>query len=428
MKVSSWGNIENEDHNCVFINSTRPDLSKLDRPILAYGMGRSYGDVCLNPSSTLIRTESLDRYIDFDIESGVLTCESGVLLRDIQKLMIPQGWILPVSPGSQIVTVGGAIANDVHGKNHHVHGTFCDHITNLVIVRTEGDVLSCNRTENSGLFYATIGGLGLTGVIVEATLQLKKVAGPWLETETIPYYSLDDFFQLADMSESEWEYTVSWIDCFSPEGRGVFSRSNHTSKVKNEPNQKNTLVMPFTPPMSLVNKLTLKPFNKLYFFLNSLKKGKRLMFYEDFLYPLDHIQNWNRMYGIKGFYQYQIVVPHKNRKETISKILSEITRSKQGSFLAVLKTFGNKKASGLLSFPIPGVTLALDFPNLGVTTLELFNRLDDIVGSVGGRVYAAKDCRMSKEMFRIGYPLIDEFESFRDPGISSALSRRLLGS
>ena len=428
MKVRSWGNIENDDHNCVFINSIRPNLGKLDRPILAHGMGRSYGDVCLNPSNTLIRTERLDRYIGFDTKSGVLSCESGVLLRDIQKLMIPQGWILPVSPGSQIVTVGGAIANDVHGKNHHVNGSFCDHLTGFVIARTDGTVLSCNRSENSGLFYATVGGLGLTGVILEATLQLKKVVGPWLETETIPYYSLDEFFHLADMSESEWEYTVSWIDCFSPEGKGVFMRSNHTSKVQNHPHKKKMLVMPFTPPISLVNKLTLKPFNKLYFYLNSLKRGKRLMFYEDFFYPLDHIQNWNRMYGIKGFYQYQIVVPRKDGKETISKILSEITRSKQGSFLAVLKTFGDKKASGLLSFPMPGVTLALDFPNLGATTLELFNRLDAIVGSVGGRVYAAKDCRMSEEMFRKGYPLIDEFESFRDPSVSSALSRRLLGS
>lgn len=428
MKIRSWGNISNDDHNCVLINSSRPDLSELDRPLLAYGMGRSYGDVCLNPSNTLIRTERLDRYVSFDMESGVLACESGVLLRDIQKSMMHQGWSLPVSPGSQIVTVGGAIANDVHGKNHHVNGSFCDHITSLVIARSDGAVLSCSRAENSGLFFATVGGLGLTGVILEATIQLRKVPGPWLETETIPYYSLAEFFHLADKSESEWEYTVSWVDCFSPEGKGIFMRANHTSEVQSHPQKKKMLVMPFTPPISLVNKFTLKPFNKLYFYLHSLREGKRLMFYEDFFYPLDHIQHWNRMYGVKGFYQYQMVVPRKDGEEAISNILREISRSRQGSFLAVLKTFGDKKASGLLSFPMPGVTLALDFPNLGVTTLELFNRLDAIVGSVGGRIYPAKDSRMSKEMFRKGYPQIDEFESFRDPGVSSALSRRLLGS
>lgn len=428
MKVGSWGNITSDDHNCVFVKSPRPDLNELDRPLLAYGMGRSYGDVCLNPGNTLIRTEGLDKYVGFDIESGVLHCQSGVLLRDIQKVMIPQGWCLSVSPGSEIVTVGGAIANDVHGKNHHVTGSFCDHVTSFVIARSDGTTLVCSRSENSGLFYATIGGLGLTGVILEATIQLKKVAGPWLETETIPYYSLDEFFHLSDMSESDWEYTVSWIDCFSPCGKGIFMRANHTSKVKSHPQKKKMLVMPFTPPMSLVNKLTLKPFNKLYFYLQSLKKGRRLTFYEDFFYPLDHIQYWNRMYGAKGFYQYQIVVPRRDGSQAISDILREIRRSNQGSFLAVLKTFGDKKACGLLSFPMPGVTLALDFPNLGESTLELFNRLDSIVESVGGRIYLAKDARMSKEMFRKTYPLINEFERFRDPGFSSALSRRLLGS
>jgi FAD/FMN-containing dehydrogenase len=397
------------------------------KPGIAYGLGRSYGDECLNPDGVLWATRNLDRLIAFDEATGLLHCESGVSLRDIQRLMIPRGWSLPVVPGTEFVTVGGAIANDVHGKNHHRAGTFGDHVAALRLVRTDGEVVDCGPREKSEWFAATLGGLGLTGVIAEARLQLRRTPGPWLEAETIPFKGLDAFFQLSSESEPGWEHTVSWIDCTSGiDVRGLFLRANPTeSSGRARPARQRSF--PFTPPVSLVNRLTLRALNEGYYALTGRHAGRRLVHYEPFLYPLDGIGQWNRVYGPKGFYQYQCVVPSGPGGQAIADMLAAIAEAGEGSILAVLKTFGDRKPPGLLSFVAPGITLALDFQNRpGV--FQLFERLDAIVRSAGGRLYPAKDARMPREMFEAGYPRLPEFLAYRDPGISSSMSRRLMGS
>ena len=436
MRVSSWGLLSNEEHNVQAL-CARDQVATLlpsQTQTLAFGAGRSYGDVGLNPQGHLLLTRGLDKFIHWDEQSGQIHCESGVLLRDIQQLCVPRGWMLPVTPGTQHVTVGGAIANDVHGKNHHALGSFGDHVVSLALAQSSGEVLQVQAGD--ALMQATIGGLGLTGVIVSAVIQLRRIAGPWLQAQTLAYRSLDEFFSLSDASAHDWEHTVSWIDCLSgSHPRGIFLRANPLSAEQLgalDPAQRvvptrRTRSMPFVPPVSLVNGLTLKPFNALYFHLNKFKAGTAVVHYEPFFHPLDNLAHWNRMYGPRGFYQYQCVVPRQDGQAVVQALLKAIAESGEGSFLAVLKTFGERHASGLLSFPMPGVTLALDFPNRGERTLRLFASLDDIVREAGGRLYMAKDARMSRAMFEAGYPRLQEFLTHRDPAMSSAMSRRLMG-
>lgn len=430
--VSSWGRLGSWDHEVRTLSDRYQVASQLknSRPGVAYGMGRSYGDVCLNPNGVLWNTTGLDRFISFDANTGRLVCEAGVLLRDIQRLIIPRGWILPVTPGTQLITVGGAIANDVHGKSHHVLGSFGDHVQRITLTHTDGTTIKCGPGLHPEWFSATVGGIGLTGVITEAEIQLRRVAGPWLFSETVPYANLGEFFHLADDSEAEWEHTVSWIDCISGDGgRGLFMRGNPTDMTNPRPEpQGRELTMPFVPPISLVNRLSLRLFNMAYFNLKKRQAGRSIVHYEPFFYPLDNLLEWNRMYGPKGFFQYQCVVPREVGHDAVQAMLREIVRSGDGSFLAVLKTFGNRQPVGMMSFPQPGVTLALDFPNKSGQTLKLLDRLDAIVRETGGRIYLAKDARMPRDLFEAGYPRLAEFLQYRDPGISSALSRRLMGS
>ncbi len=430
VNLSSWGRLGSWPHDA------RPlaDREAIARQLaegpsgIAYGMGRSYGDVCLNPGGGAWLTEGLDRFVSFDAGTGRLRCEAGVRLGQIQRFAVPRGWILPVTPGTWMATVGGAIANDVHGKNHHARGTFGDHVRRLRLVRTDGESFECGPDERPDWFTATVGGLGLTGIVAEAELQLMPVDGPWLNTETIPFADLDAFFELADASEAGWEYTVSWIDCVARgRTRGLFMRGNHSpERMRPEPAERRR-AMPFVPPVSLVNGLSLRLFNVAYFNLNRLKAGRAPAHYRPFFYPLDNLADWNRMYGPRGFFQHQCVVPRAAGRAAIGAMLESIARSGEGSFLAVLKTFGDRPAAGLLSFPMPGVTLALDFPNRGASTAALLERLDAIVHEAGGRLYAAKDARMSRALFEAGYPGLGDFLRFRDPKLSSAMSRRLMG-
>lgn len=429
MEVTSWGRLTHDEHRARPL-SDRALVAQQIRGAsngLAHGMGRSYGDVCLNPGGELWLTTGIDRFIAFDDATGRLTCEAGLVLRDIQRLTIPRGWGLPVTPGTQMITVGGAIANDVHGKNHHVCGTFGDHVTRLKLLRTDGDVIECGPDLMPEWFAATLGGLGLTGVVLEAEIQLRRIAGPWLDTETLPYAGLDEFAALSDGSEAGWEHTVSWIDCMAKERRGLFMRGNPAVDQRHAEPAMKTRTMPIVPPVSLVNRLSLKPFNATYY---ALKKddGRAVAHYQSFLYPLDNLLEWNRMYGPRGFFQYQSVVPREVGRDATGAMLDAIAASGDGSFLAVLKTFGDRTSRGMLSFPRPGVTLALDFPNRGVKTERLFERLDAIVREAGGRIYPAKDARMPRDLFESGYPRLAEFSRYRDPGISSAMSRRLMGS
>ena len=430
--VSSWGRLSAEPHH-VFSARDLPALQQALRhssnPGLAHGMGRSYGDACLNPGGTLWLTGGLDHFIAFNEDNGRLVCEAGVLLRDIQRLAVPRGWMLPVTPGTQLVTVGGAIANDVHGKNHHVLGSFGDHVLRLTLLRTNGETIECGPHERSDWFAATVGGVGLTGIITQAELQLRRTPGPWLDTETLAYANLDEFFQLADASEAHWEHTVSWIDCISGGGgRGVFMRGNPIVTAPRPLPTAQQRTMPLVSPVSLVNRLSLRPFNMAYYHLKKWRAGRAITHYEAFFYPLDNLLEWNRMYGPRGFFQYQSVVPRAVGRDAIQAMLREIARSGDGSFLAVLKTFGNRQPVGMLSFAQPGVTLALDFPNHGARTHRLFERLDAIVRQAQGRIYLAKDARMPRELFEAGYTRLPEFLPYRDPGISSGLSRRLMGS
>ena len=431
VKVASWGRLGRWDHDVKWF-SDRSQVSQTMRssaPGLAFGMGRSYGDVCLNPGGVLWNTTGLDHFIDLDEATGRLVCEAGVLLRDIQRLAIPRGWMLAVTPGTQFVTVGGAIANDVHGKNHHRFGSFGDHVRRLVLARTDGRSIECGPDQAQDWFAATVGGLGLTGVIVTAELQLRRVPGPWLDSETLPFGSVDEFMALSHASEDSWEYTVAWVDCIGGGGgRGLFMRANHAPGCGRPEPASRTLAMPWAPPLSLVNRASLRPFNALYYHGGKWRARRSLVHYASFFYPLDKLLEWNRMYGPRGFFQYQCVVPGPQALDAIRTMLRAIAASGEGSFLAVLKAFGNRKAAGMLSFPQPGLTLALDFPNRGERTDRLFARLDTLVAEAGGRLYPAKDARMPRALFERGYPQLPGFLPFRDPGISSALSRRLLGA
>lgn len=429
MEVMSWGRLTHDEHRAKALSDRGVVARQITgvRGGLAHGMGRSYGDVCLNPGGVLWLTTGMDRFVAFDEATGRLTCEAGLVLRDLQRITMPRGWGLAVTPGTQMITVGGAIANDVHGKNHHVCGTFGDHVTRVRLLRTDGETIDCGPDLRPDWFAATVGGLGLTGVVLEAEIQLRRVPGPWLETETLPYAGLEEFFALSDGSEAGWEHTVSWIDCMAKERRGLFMRGNPAvDQRRAEPDTK-TRTMPIVPPVSLVNRLSLKPFNATYYALKK-RAGRAVSHYQSFLYPLDNLLEWNRMYGPHGFFQYQSVVPRAVGRDATGAMLDVIARSGDGSFLAVLKTFGDRESCGMLSFPRPGVTLALDFPNRGVATERLFERLDAIVREAGGRIYPAKDARMPRDLFESGYPRLAEFSRYRDPGISSAMSRRLMGS
>jgi FAD/FMN-containing dehydrogenase len=427
--VSSWGRLGAPPHDVIELTDRDTVAVALRgrKPGIAYGLGRSYGDACLNPDGVLWRTAGLDRFISFDANTGRLVCEAGVVLRDIQRLMIPRGWSLPVVPGTQFVTVGGAIANDVHGKNHHVAGTFGEHVRCLQLVRSDGETVGCGPGERADLFAATIGGLGLTGLIVVAELQLRATAGPWLESETVAFEGLPNFFALSDESEPGWEHTVSWIDCTSGSDlRGLFMRARPAGSQPARQRRERSFRVPLTPPISLVNRLSLKPFNALYHELGRRGTGVKVVHYEPFLYPLDSVLEWNRLYGPRGFFQYQSVVPRTAALDATRDMLDAIARSGEGSLLAVLKTFGARAPAGLLSFAREGVTLALDFRNSGALP-ALFARLDEIVRAAGGRLYPAKDARMPRALFEATYPNLAAFAAYRDPGMSSGMSRRLMG-
>lgn len=397
---------------------------------LAVGNLRSYGDVCLNSDGKLLSTLGLNKFINFDADTGIVQCESGVMLGDIQQLMVPRGWMLAVTPGTRYVTVGGAVANDVHGKNHHRMGSFGDHVLGLELIRSDGERICCGPNERSEWFRATVGGLGLTGVIATVTLQLRRVSGAHLRAEQQAFYSLEQFFELADESERDWEYTVAWVDCMSTNRRrGIFFRANHEpGDVDCDEPGGSALGMPFTPPISLVNKLSLRAFNAAYFAWHRRKTSARTQHYDPFFYPLDSVAHWNRMYGKRGFYQYQCQLPPDTRESALEAVLAAIAAAGLGSFLSVLKTFGQRRGAGMLSFPRPGVTLALDFPNQGEKTASLFAVLDQVIAEAGGCLYPAKDARMPAALFASGYPQWQQFTAYRDPGISSDMSRRLMGA
>jgi FAD/FMN-containing dehydrogenase len=399
------------------------------RKLLTVGLGRSYGDSGLNPDGAVIDMRGLDRAIAFDPETRVLRAEAGISLDALLGILVPRGFFLPVTPGTRFVTLGGAVANDVHGKNHHRAGTIGRWVRRLGLMRSDGGTLELGSDDNAGLFAATIGGLGLTGLIAWVEIEVIPIASAMMEVETIPFAGLDDFFPIADVSDGAFDYTVAWIDCLAKGdalGRGIFSRARHaTSGPLAAKKQRAGPSLPLDLPAFALNGLTVRAFNAVYYRNGRRQAGRTPQPYEPFFYPLDRIGGWNRMYGKRGLYQYQSVVPPAVARDATKAMLEAISASGEGSFLAVLKTFGDAPSPGLLSFTRAGTTLALDFANRGASTLALMARLDAIVREAGGRLYPAKDGRIPAAMFRAGYPNWEDFARHVDPGFSSSFWRRV---
>ncbi len=431
----SWGRIVKAEHAVVAPAHVAEVTDALQRAIdsrgsaLAVGLGRSYGDTGLNPGGALINMRGLDRLIAFDAATGVLRAEAGASLADILAFAIPRGYFLPTTPGTRFVTLGGAIANDVHGKNHHRAGSFGRFVRRIGLLRSDEGVLDIGPNYETALFNATIGGLGLTGIILWAEIALAPIRSSRIEQEAVPFGSVDEFFDLAAESAEAYEHTVAWIDCLASGtdlGRGIFTRGNWSASGPLEVRgARRGPSVPVNAPAMLLNRATLRAFNEVYWRAQRLRAGKASVAYDVCFYPLDAIGNWNRLYGGAGFYQYQSVVPPAAERDATRAMLEAIAAAGQGSFLAVLKTFGPLGSPGLLSFPIEGATLALDFPNRGARTLDLLARLDAIVAEAGGRLYPAKDGRLPAAMFRKGYSAWETFASHVDPKLSSGFWRRV---
>jgi FAD/FMN-containing dehydrogenase len=434
----SWGRVIRASH-VVAHPSTRDEaarcLTSAEGPVLGCGCGRSYGDVGMNPNGRLIDCRGLDRFIAFDRTTGVLSCEAGVTLADILAVACRldpdgSGWLLPVTPGTRFVTVGGAIANDVHGKNHHACGTFGSHVLSFELARTDGSRLICTPTDHPELFAATIGGLGLTGLILSATIQMRRVPGLAVEAEDIRFDSLSDFFALAAESDGVWEHTAAWIDCVARGrslGRGIFSRARHVAGRGAEPPPRQLRIrVPVVPLFSLVRPMTVRSFNAAYWRKLGLRtRSSQIGSYEKVFYPLDAIGEWNRVYGPSGLYQFQCRIPPGVMQAVVAELLSITAASGQASMLSVLKLFGPRVSPGLLSFPAPGATLAMDFPNRGASTVGLLRQLEQVVMQAGGRLYPAKDGLMRAETFQAGYPGLGRFLPHIDPGFASGFARRV---
>lgn len=428
----SWGRYPRAQHESIYKAYWTDQVEALlarARPgsCLPYGMGRSYGDSCLNIGRNLIDCSHLHRMLNFDRQTGRLYCEAGISLADILAVTVHRGWFLPVTPGTKFATLGGAIANDVHGKNHHRAGTLGLHIARLYLCRSDSGVVECSPWENTDLFRATVGGLGLTGVILAAEIQLKELIGDEIEAEAVPFESFAGFQTLAEESDKEFEYTVAWIDCFSGEQqRGIFYRGNHAGGFREAPKKLWGPRIPFAAPDFLLHPYGVKMFNAAYYRWKSRRGKKERVTFDEFFYPLDAMRDWNLLYGERGFVQYQCVVPEE-AYEVVQEILAKVAANGMGSFLAVLKRFGRIKSPGMMSFPRPGLTLALDFPMRGERTLSVLDELDEIVVKNGGAVYPAKDARMSARTFEASFPAMNEFQKYTDPALSSSFWRRVTG-
>ena len=406
------------------------NIAGLHNGALAVGMGRSYGDSCLLENGNLVVTTAMNRLLDFDAATGTLTAEAGVTLAQILDFAVPRGFFLPVTPGTKYVTLGGAIANDIHGKNHHVAGTFGCHVTRFELVRSDGSRRLCSPTENPDWFGATIGGLGLTGVITWASLRLRPIVSRKIDYEGIQFHGVDEFLALTEQYK-HIEYTVSWIDCASTGknfARGVFMLGDHSpvpGELKASPEPK--LVFPVEAPGFALNHATVSLFNTAFFHKQMKPRVKTLQDYEPFFYPLDAVLRWNRMYGKRGLLQFQYAIPWEHAREGTIAILTEVAKSGLASFLAVLKAFGDVPSPGMMSFPQPGITLALDFPIKADVTFPLFERLADMTREFGGRLYPAKDAAMTAAQFQTFYPQWEQLRRYKDPVMTSSFWERCTG-
>lgn len=428
----SWGRVERVRQD-VAAPAFRDELKGLlaepdDRTLLAVGLGRSYGDSCLNGGQRLIDMTRLDRVIALDSTKGVVEAEAGLALGDLLRHIVPKGWFTTTTPGTRHATLGGLLANDVHGKNHHRAGSFGRGVRRLSLLRSDQGQVDLAAGEGGDLFAATIGGLGLTGIITAVELELAPIRSAWLDVERIAFGHVRDFFRLAAESVDSHEHTVAWIDCTSTGselGRGIFQRANWLDDGDLVAHSESALSVPFDAPSALLNSVVIRAFNGLYYRLQKSGRARQRMHYAPFFFPLDKVSHWNRLYGRPGFYQYQCLVPPSAAEAAIEELMREIAASGAASALSVLKTLGPSRSPGMLSFAREGATLALDFANRGAPTLALLGRLDDIVRQAGGRLYPAKDGRMPADMFRAGYPEWPSFAAHVDPRFSSNFWRRV---
>ncbi|MEM9403044.1 MAG: FAD-binding oxidoreductase [Pseudomonadota bacterium] len=431
----SWGGITAKNQRVLHLDSVRafpasdPTGSS---SYLVHGNGRSYGDVCLNEDGQLIDSVELNGITGFCRNSGSVSVLAGTRFNQIHDIVMPEGWFLPVTPGTEYVTIGGAIANDVHGKNHGSAGSFGCHVLKLTLLRSDGQLIQCSRQNNEELFLATIGGLGLTGIILDATIQLKRIESDLMVSDGDRFSDVDGFFDLSMQCPPDREYSVAWIDCAargSSLGRGVFFRGRHASRSEAEfsgpVNQRRVLSFPFKPPVSIVNTLFVRAFNAVYFRAHRNVSNSATVGYKKFFYPLDSVRHWNRIYGRRGFFQFQSIVGMENARSATIELLDIASRYGGGSFLAVLKMMGNKGSGGLMSFSREGVTLALDIPNRGQASTDVLRQLESVCMKYGGAINPSKDANMSGDAFRIGYPNIEQFKQHIDPKFSSSFWRRV---
>lgn len=425
-----WGRRHGPHHGPVASRRSRHDpFPADDGPWLAWGNGRSYGDVCCNAAGTLIEARGASRIIEFDAVGGRVRCESGVLLAELQRLLVPRGWFLPVVPGTDQVTLGGAIANDVHGKNHHRAGSFGHHVRSLVLLRSDGERITCGPDENADWFAATVGGLGLTGLIVEAEVALKALPGSgWLQQRTRRTIDLADTLARLSEVDGDHEYTAAWLDCLARGrqlGRGLVVAADHDPQALSRPRCRRARGVPFAPPVSPVRPWTLRAFNELYYCVRRSDSGWRRHWHRSALHPLDGIRAWNRLYGRAGFVQCQVAVPESGHADVLTELIARTAHRGEGSFLVVLKRFGAMPPAGLLSFPRAGHSLALDFPWRGDRTGALVRELYDVALDAGGTIYPAKDAVMTPEQFRHAFPAHEAFTAWLDPGMRSDFARRV---
>jgi len=400
--------------------------------LLAYGNGRSYGDSCQNHAGAVVDMRTLNRIRAFNAETGVLEADAGVLLADIIAHAAPYGFFPAVVPGTQFVTLGGAIANDVHGKNHHRRGTFGCHVESLTLLRSDGKTHRCSTSDNPRLFRATIGGMGLTGLILSASIRLMRVPSLDIVEKTTPFRDLAEFFDLAEAADQANEYAVAWIDQLAGgrnSGRGLLFTGNHAERGSHAASRAGgKLAIPFQPPFNVLSRPFLTAFNAAYRWKKGRATVPRQTGYHGFFFPLDGVREWNRLYGPRGLFQHQGVVPEEAARIVVPELLTAARRAGQGSFLTVLKRFGGVRSPALLSFPRPGYTLTLDFPNRGAATLALLGELDRITIAAGGAVNPYKDARMSAATFAASFADWPRLEALRDPAFMSDFWARTAGS